>query len=97
MAPFDARVDAVVAEGAPARTAADKAWLSDVYGVQGWFQRQLDTVRFGLTELLTAIAALPEQLLLVLDDYHAIESPAVDENQRGLRPPAAQVEPGLSV
>ncbi len=52
-AAFDRRVDAVVAEGVTARTAADKAWLPDVYGVQGWVQRLVDKVRFGITDVLT--------------------------------------------
>ncbi len=32
-----------------------------------------------LTTLLNEIAALPEPLMLVLDDYHLVDSPAVDE------------------
>lgn len=53
VAPFDGRVDAVVAEGATSRTAADKAWLSDVYGIRGRIQRILDSVRFGIADVLT--------------------------------------------
>lgn len=34
---------------------------------------------FVLTELLNEITAVPEQLLLVLDDYHLLDAPAVDE------------------
>jgi uncharacterized protein len=49
----DARVAAVVAEGATGRTAADNAWLPDEYGVAGWLQRGLDQVRFAVTDLLT--------------------------------------------
>ena len=47
------QVAAVVAEGATARRAADKAWLSDVYGVRGALQEQLERVQDGLTDLLT--------------------------------------------
>ncbi len=39
-------VAAVVAEGATARTAADKAWLSDVYGFRGALQEQLERVQY---------------------------------------------------
>jgi uncharacterized protein len=46
-------VRAVVAEGATARTAADKTWLSDVYGWRGWVQEQIERVQYGVTDLLT--------------------------------------------
>lgn len=46
-------VGAVVAEGATARTATDKAWLSDVYGARGSLQEQLERVQYGVTDLLT--------------------------------------------
>lgn len=48
----DRRIRAVVAEGATARTAADKAWLPEQYGVRGWLQRPLDWLTFGATDLL---------------------------------------------
>lgn len=47
------RVRAVVAEGATARRAEDKAWLGDVYGVRGAFQEQIERLQDGLTNLLT--------------------------------------------
>lgn len=53
----DTRIHAVVAEGATARTAADKDWLSEVYGVRGWLQEQLDRLQFGLADLLGAADA----------------------------------------
>ena len=53
VAAADDRVRAVVAEGATARTAPDKAWLSDVYGWRGWLQEQVEKVQFGVTDLLT--------------------------------------------
>ena len=67
---------AVVAEGATARTAADKSWLSDAYGARGWVQEGLDRLRFGLTDLLTSAssprslrsavaAAAPRRVLLI--------------------------------
>lgn len=49
-------VRAVVAEGATARRAADKAWLSDVYGLRGGLQEQLERLQYGLTDLLTDAA-----------------------------------------
>ena len=49
----DRRIRAVVAEGATARSAADEAWLSDEFGVQGWFQEQLEWVQDRVTDLLT--------------------------------------------
>ncbi len=49
----DPRIRAVVAEGATARQAADKAWLSDVYGWRGWLQEQVEKVQYGITDYLT--------------------------------------------
>jgi dienelactone hydrolase len=49
----DPRIRAVVAEGATARQADDKAWLSDVYGWRGWLQEQLEHVQYGITDYLT--------------------------------------------
>ncbi len=43
----------MVAEGATARQAADKAWLSDVYGWRGWLQERLEQVQYGVTDYLT--------------------------------------------
>lgn len=72
----DPRVRAVVAEGALARTAADKDWFSDAYGFRGWIQEQLERVQDLLTDLLTAApeptplaeavrAAAPRPFLLI--------------------------------
>jgi pimeloyl-ACP methyl ester carboxylesterase len=56
----DRRIRVVVAEGATARTAADKdAWLPG--GVPGAVQRGLDAVTFGLADLLTP-ASSPTEL-----------------------------------
>lgn len=49
----DPRVRAVVAEGATARQAADKGWLSDVHGWRGAVQEQIEQLQYGLTDLLT--------------------------------------------
>jgi dienelactone hydrolase len=46
-------IKAVVAEGATARAAADEAWLSDVYGVRGFVQEQLERVQDWVTAPLT--------------------------------------------
>lgn len=52
----DERIRAVVAEGATARQADDKAWLSDEYGWRGWVQERLEDVQYGVTDLLTDAA-----------------------------------------
>jgi pimeloyl-ACP methyl ester carboxylesterase len=72
----DGRIAAVVAEGASARTEADKAWLADVYGWRGWVQIRLEWVQYALTDLLTtapkpvslaesAAAASPTPILMI--------------------------------
>jgi uncharacterized protein len=53
----DGRIAAVVAEGATGRTASDNAWLPDEYGVAGWIQRGLDSLRFAVTDVLTPASA----------------------------------------
>jgi pimeloyl-ACP methyl ester carboxylesterase len=55
-------LSAVVAEGATGRTAADKDWLSDVYGWRGAAQEQVEKIQFGVTDLLTT-ASPPRSLL----------------------------------
>jgi dienelactone hydrolase len=57
----DPQIRAVVAEGATARTAADRDWLSQQYGVQGWMQEQIDRLTYGIADLLTD-AGPPTQL-----------------------------------
>jgi dienelactone hydrolase len=47
-------IRAVVAEGATARSAADERWLSDVYGVRGQIQEQLERVQDWVTDALTS-------------------------------------------
>jgi pimeloyl-ACP methyl ester carboxylesterase len=47
-------IRAVVAEGATARSAADKGWLSDAYGVRGLVQEQIERVQYWLTDRLTS-------------------------------------------
>jgi uncharacterized protein len=83
----DPRIRAVVAEGATARQAADKAWLSDVYGWRGWLQEQVEKVQYGITDYLTeaspptalrsAVANAPDTRFLLItagnvdDESHA--------------------------
>jgi dienelactone hydrolase len=63
----DARIAAVVAEGATGRTEDDNAWLPDEYGLAGWLQRGLDQVRFAATDLLTP-ASPPRSLVDAVRD-----------------------------
>ena len=49
----DPRVRAVVAEGATARHADDKDWLSEVHGWRGAVQERIEQLQYGLTALLT--------------------------------------------
>jgi uncharacterized protein len=46
-------IRAVVAEGATARRASDKAWLTDRYGFRGFVQVQLEHVQDWVTDVLT--------------------------------------------
>lgn len=57
----DPRVRAVVAEGATGRTAADKTWLSEDYGLAGVVQEQWDRLTYGLVALV-ATAPQPASL-----------------------------------
>ena len=51
-------IQAVVAEGATARSAADEAWLSDQFGVRGLVQEQLERLQDWVTDALTS-ASVP--------------------------------------
>jgi pimeloyl-ACP methyl ester carboxylesterase len=55
-AAHDARIRAVVAEGATNRVAADKAWLSEAFGVRGWVQERLEWLTYTAADVLTAAA-----------------------------------------
>lgn len=72
----DSRIAAAVAEGVSARTDADKAWLSDVYGWRGLIQERLEWVQYTLADVLTpatkpeslasaAVRAAPRPILLI--------------------------------
>jgi uncharacterized protein len=89
----DSRIQAVVAEGATTRTAADKAgWLPN--DVTGAVQRVLDTVTYGVADLLTAaspprtlrsavIAAAPRPILLITAGKVADEGRAAKQLAAG--------------
>ncbi len=72
----DARIRAVVAEGATNRVSGDKAWLSDAYGWRGALQEGIDRLTYGAADLLTAttppvtlraaVAAVPAQPVLLI-------------------------------
>jgi dienelactone hydrolase len=90
----DSRIRAVVAEGATARQATDKAWLSDVYGWRGWLQEQLERVQDGITDYLTeaspptslrsAVLRAPgTRFLLITADQVADEGHAASYIQAG--------------
>lgn len=75
----DRRIRAVVAEGATGRTAADKAWMAEEFGLSGRIQGLLDALTYGLVDLLTAasppptlresvVAASPTPILLIVGE-----------------------------
>ena len=53
-AAIDARIRAVVAEGATARTPEDKSWMPSVFGLAGSIQQYMDTVTYAAVDLLTS-------------------------------------------
>ena len=53
----DTRIAAVVAEGATARTAGDKAWLADVYGWRGHVQLVFERIQYWVADQLTAASS----------------------------------------
>ena len=83
----DPRIRAVVAEGATHRRAEDRAWLSEVFGVAGGVQEQLDRLTYAAAGLLSgaerptplreaATQAAPRPILLIAggavpDEGHA--------------------------
>ncbi len=86
-AAVEPRIAAVVAEGAMARTAADKVCLADVYGWRGRIQVELERIQYWLADQLTTASppaaladavrsASPKPVLLitagdVADEGHA--------------------------
>jgi dienelactone hydrolase len=85
----DPRIGVVVAEGATARTDADKAWFAEVYGVRGRIQIGVEWLQYTVADLLTdapkpiglgeaAAEAAPRPILLITageqpDEAHAAE------------------------
>jgi uncharacterized protein len=63
-------VRAVVAEGATGRTAADKDWLSDVYGWRGHLQEIVEDVQYRITDYLSP-ASTPVSLERAVRDSDA--------------------------
>jgi uncharacterized protein len=49
-------IDAVVAEGATARTDADKEWLAEAFGIRGSIQVGLERVQYALTAALSGVS-----------------------------------------
>jgi uncharacterized protein len=89
----DPRIRAVVAEGATARQAADKAWLSDVYGWRGWLQEQVEKVQYGITDYLTE-ASPPIALRSAVANAPDAPLPTDHGRQRGRRRPRRLLHPG---
>lgn len=54
-------IQAVVAEGATRRSAADEAWLSDEFGFRGLLQEQIEQLQDWVTDALTS-ASVPTSL-----------------------------------
>jgi pimeloyl-ACP methyl ester carboxylesterase len=50
----DPRISAVVAEGATARTDADKAWFAEAYGARGRIQLGIEWLQYTVADLLTS-------------------------------------------
>ena len=82
----DERIRAVVAEGATARQADDKAWLSEEYGWRGWLQERIEDVQYAVTDLLSD-AAHPVALRRAIHDssdtdFLLIAAGEVDDERR---------------
>ena len=83
----DARIRAVVAEGATNRVSGDKAWLSDQYGWRGAIQERIEWLTYSTADLLTdadppialhdaVAAAAPRPVLLIAAGNVATEADA---------------------
>ena len=83
----DARIRAVVAEGATNRVTGDKAWLSDQYGWRGALQECIEWLTYSTADLLTdadppislhgaVAAAAPRPVLLIAAGSVATEGHA---------------------
>jgi dienelactone hydrolase len=83
----DPRIAAVVGEGTTGRVRADRAWLSKEYGLRGWLHQRIDTLTYGLADVLTdarppialrdAVAQMaPRRVLLIVAGKVADEAKA---------------------
>jgi len=79
----------VVAEGATARTVADKGWLSDAHGVRGFVQEGLDHLTYGLTDVLTS-ASPPRSLRSAAADAAPRPVLLIAAQREGDEPDAAE-------
>lgn len=90
----DHRIQAVVAEGASTRIAADRGWLDQVYGLRGRLQESVDWLTYALTDRLTAahppialhtavLATAPRPVLLITAGRDPDEAHAARFIQRG--------------
>ncbi|HET6533912.1 MAG TPA: alpha/beta fold hydrolase [Actinoplanes sp.] len=90
----DARLRAVVAEGATNRVAGDKAFLAEAYGMRGRIQNGIDALTYTATDLLTATgppitlraaagSAAPRPILLIAAGNVPTEAQAARHIQRG--------------
>jgi uncharacterized protein len=97
----DPRIGAVVAEGATGRTADDRRWLSDEFGLRGLAQEQIDRVTYGLVDLFTSrrppasleqsiVLAAPTPVLLIAAGDVDSER-IVSERLRAASPTSVQV------
>lgn len=97
----DRRVRAVVTEGATGRTAADKAWMADAYGFNGWVQQRVDDLTYWFTDLLTstgppirlrdAAAQMAPRPLLMITAGEVVEESLAAEYIRSAAPATVQV------
>ena len=104
----DPRIQAVVAEGATNRVAADKAWLADAYGLRGHVQLAVDGVTYGLADVMTdapqpislgdAVAAAAPRAVLLIAGGGTEDEVAADTAIRARSPDTVQlwVVPGAA-
>jgi pimeloyl-ACP methyl ester carboxylesterase len=87
-------LDAVVAEGATNRVAADKAWLSDAFGARGAVSQRIESLTYAFTDVLTSASppislraavadAAPRPMLLIAASSVPDEARAPRHNQAG--------------
>ena len=97
----DPRIQAVVAEGATTRVAADRSWLSDEYGWRGAVQEELEALQYGLTDVLTpadppiplrdAVVAVAPRRVLLIAGGDVTDEPLADRYIRSGSPSTVSV------